>query len=117
MNNDRKCRYDIVGLSGELDVPVEELKELYDTYLSELDEQIQSMYDLEKAKDWHMLERTVHNLKGMSQTVFVYDIYQEAVTLDDFLKKDITENAHKLIENIDEISKETRKEILSFFRN
>lgn len=108
-------RYDIAGLAKELEVDLQALVPLYQSYITEMSEETSEMNRYLLGKDWNMLQRTIHNIKGVSANLKIDDVYRESEIFDSRLKKDIIESAEKYVEVISDLVKAAEKEIRAFF--
>lgn len=109
------CRYDIEGIIQELEVDVGDIAILFLNYFTEMKEEMTEMKTLLEQQDWFMLERVVHNVKGVSANLGVNDIYEEAQAFDLLLKAGQTGKAADHIEKIDRMLYDAEDEIKRFF--
>jgi hypothetical protein len=65
-------RYDIGKLAKELEFDIEDVKILFSKYFIEIKENISQMQEYFSHKDWDMLERVVHNIKGVSYIAHIH---------------------------------------------
>jgi HPt (histidine-containing phosphotransfer) domain-containing protein len=111
----KPCKYDIQGLIDELEVEVGDIAILFLNYITEMKEEIAEMKELHGQQDWFMLERVVHNVKGVSANLGIQDVYEEAQIFDICLKNNQTEQSAECIGKIDGMLYEAEKEIKLFF--
>lgn len=109
------CRYDIDRLAAELDIDMASIAELYSSYFSEMKEETAAMESFLAKNDWYMLERVVHNVKGVSANLNVSDVFEEARILDEMLKKNISDNAEHHVEKIIKRLLDSELEIRKYF--
>jgi HPt (histidine-containing phosphotransfer) domain-containing protein len=102
---------------------LEDIASLYKDYLEEsydLIEGIQSMINQSAVIQPELLEKIVHNLKGVSANLYVEAVFKKATILDDFLKSHnhaftITNDFTLLWENLHNTYDTARYQIIQFF--
>lgn len=109
------CRYDIYGLAKELDSELGDIAILFINYIDEMKSEVKEMNRFFSLKDWYMLERTVHNIKGVSVNLGIRDVYEQAEAFDRLLKDGKVDSAAENIEKITQILSSAVKEIKAFF--
>lgn len=109
------CRYKIDDFAQELGVDVAGISGLFASYIEEMKEESESMRNFYKKEDWHMLQRVVHNIKGVSANLGIMDVFSEAEKFDILLKSDITQNSDVYIEKITGTIDKAEEEIRKFF--
>ena len=109
------CRYDIQGLADELEVELSDIVKLYSNYIEEMASEIEEMQKFLLKKDWVMLERVVHNIKGVSANLNIEDVFNEAEAFDNLLKKGVADDSGYYVNNIETLLKAAENEIKSFF--
>ncbi len=92
--------YDIEGFANELETDMETIAGLFSSYFTEMKGEISSMQTYLSAKDWVMLERVIHNIKGVSANLGINDVFSEAEKFDILLKKGENSNADIFVEGI-----------------
>lgn len=106
-------RYDIKKLAEELEFEIEDISVLFSKFFIEMKDNISSMKNHLSKKDWNMLERVVHNIKGVSINLNIMDVYEEAAEFDVLLKSNSTEDAdihvNKLVELLNDSEIEIRR--------
>jgi HPt (histidine-containing phosphotransfer) domain-containing protein len=108
-------RYDIEGLASELEVGLDSIVGLYESFIVEMKEEIEEMkIHLEKS-DWIMLERVIHNIKGVSANLCILDIFSEAEKFDSLLKKNETSDASIYVNKLIALINASETEIKGFF--
>jgi HPt (histidine-containing phosphotransfer) domain-containing protein len=110
-------RYNIKGLAEELEIDLNSISGLYTIYFEEMKEEIKSMLLYLKKSDWEMLERTVHNIKGVSANLSIMDVFSEAEKFDILLKKNEILNSREHITNLDNLISNAEIEIKEFFED
>lgn len=109
-------RYDIKGLCEDIGVSYGDISSLYKEYFSEMRDNIQECKDLCNSGEWDMLEREVHNMKGISVNLNVTDVYTVCNTFDYQLR---TGHYEKALENVEKINKlfiKAESDIKEFFK-
>lgn len=74
--------YDIEGLAQELELDLIDLSSLYSGYIAEMQDEISEMKNFLAKKDWVMLRRIVHNIKGVSANLAINDVFIAAEELE-----------------------------------
>lgn len=110
-----KFRYDIDSLLEELEISHEETRELFEVYFTEMDECIESMYELIAKKEWIKLQKVVHNVKGISINLGVTDVFDKAVYFDFLMKTNNITDADLYIKEITELYNTAKNDIQSYF--
>lgn len=110
-----EIKYDIEGLAKELEIDIEGIVGLYASYFEEMKSEITDMKEHLVKHDWKMLERVIHNIKGVSINLNISDVYSEAEKFDILLKKDVTENAGDYVDSIAHLIENAEVEIQRFF--
>lgn len=110
-----QCRYDITGLARELDVDLGDIAILFVNYFVEMKSEIAEMQRFLSEKDWNMLERTVHNIKGVSVNLGVLDVYNEAEAFDRLLKDGNTDHAEEYVNKVSRLLGPAEIEVKRFF--
>ena len=108
-------KYNIEGLADELEVDMESIVGLYSSYIEEMKEEIKEMQLCLEKSDWTMLERVVHNIKGVSANLSIMDVYSEAEKFDLLLKKNITSSAEEYVSKLINLIADSESEIKLFF--
>lgn len=109
------CRYDIQGLADELEVELYDIMKLYSNYMQEMSSETEEMRKFLSKQDWVMLERVVHNIKGVSANLNIQDVYNEAEAFDTLLKINTTESAAYYVDKIETLLKAAGNDIKCFF--
>lgn len=65
--------------------------------------------------DWYMLERVIHNIKGVSANLNVHDVFEEAEVFDNLLKSNNIINASSHVEKMIDLISKAEIEITKFF--
>ena len=108
-------KYNIEGLAKELEVELESIVDLYSSYIQEMKEEMTELNAYLEKADWTMLERVVHNIKGVSVNLNIMDVYEEAEKFDVLLKKNITSDSHLCVGKLIKLINESEIEIIKFF--
>lgn len=85
--NDIKC------LIEELGVELKDVSELYLRYFAEMRIESGKMQEYVLKQRWDMLERVIHNIKGVSSSLNINDVYEKAAEFDVLLKNNKTDTA------------------------
>ncbi len=108
-------RYNIEGLSEKLEFEMKDMAVLFSSYIKEMREEISEVSRLYTIKDWSALQRTVHNIKGVSSNLGVTDVYDCAFELDILLKENQMEKVEFFIERMKNLIYAAEEEIINFF--
>lgn len=108
-------KYDIEGFAKELETDIESIGELFSSYITEMKEETEELKKNLEISDWIMLERVIHNIKGVSINLGITDVHAEAEKLDNQLKQNYTADAEEFVAKIIDLIKDSEKEIRSFF--
>jgi HPt (histidine-containing phosphotransfer) domain-containing protein len=109
-------RYDIKGLANDMEVDIDMLADLYSEYFHEMKTNLQESKSLANSCDWDRLERVMHNIKGISISLNVEDIYSLSNKLDNDLKNSKYDNATNEIIKINEAFQLSEKDIKNYFK-
>lgn len=109
-------RYEIKALTSELGIDLAIIAALYSEYFIEMKENIQQGRILCREENWIKLERIIHNMKGISSSLAVMDVYEATLKLDTRLKSEMPEGASEHIEYIFELFTAAEHDISSFFQ-
>jgi HPt (histidine-containing phosphotransfer) domain-containing protein len=109
-------RYKIEDLAADMEVDLLTVSTLYTEYFIEMKQCIYKSKNLCTAKDWQKLERVIHNIKGISNSLNIDDIYNVSNELDNELNRHIYDNIDKFLENINNLFLICEKDIKKFFR-
>lgn len=102
---------------------LEDISSLYKDYINESQEliiDIQTVIAEASIIQPDILEKLVHNLKGVSANLYVEVVYQNATLLDNFLKEQqwpfpISNDFILLWQQLNESYKEARNQIIQYF--
>lgn len=108
-------RYDIEGLANELEVDIGDIATLFLNYFYEMKSEIVAIQQHLSVRNWNMLERVVHNIKGVSANLNVSDVYEEAAVFDILLKQNKTDDADIHVQKLARLLTNSEKEIREFF--
>ena len=111
----KKRRYDIEEFTKALGVSTEEMAGLFSSYIAEMEGEIAEMQAQLAKKDWKMLQRVVHNIKGVSGNLHINDVYKEAFSFDIMLKEGDTGAAHEHVERLVKLITGSEIEIREYF--
>ncbi|MCX8132054.1 MAG: Hpt domain-containing protein [Clostridia bacterium] len=108
-------RYDIEGLAEGLGVSIEDISGLFASYFNEMQGEINDMRQFLECSDWDMLERVVHNVKGVSANLGITDVFEEAERFDVLLKSRETKNSAKYVDSLEQLINSAKEEIKDYF--
>ncbi|MDP4090238.1 MAG: Hpt domain-containing protein [Bacillota bacterium] len=114
--DNKSFRYNIEGLAADMEIDLAELTSLYSEYFIEMRINIQESKALRANNDWVKLERIIHNMKGISTSLNVDDVYLMAAKLDNKLRSANYENIENDINFIVELYNRAENDIMEFFK-
>lgn len=109
-------RYDIKSLVEEMDVEYAAISTLYSEYFFEMKGNVQDSRLLCTQNAWDKLQRVVHNMKGISISLNIKDIYDASYKLDIELKGGNYTTASASIDTISNLLVECENDIKHFFQ-
>jgi hypothetical protein len=112
---DKTCKYDIKGFSCDLGLPLEDIADLYCDFLNEINSEISKLKKLIVEKDLESIKKVIHDMKGLSISFRISDIYKETDKINTALKLDSFDNIEPIIINLFYIYEDAVKEILKYF--
>lgn len=110
------CRYDIEGLARDMEIELGDLPALYSEYFLEMRINLQESRAMYNIKDWDKLERVIHNIKGISTSLNVDDVYLLSNKLDNKLKGANFDNVLPDIDYITDLFIAAENDIKEFFK-
>lgn len=107
----KEYRYEIQNLIDELGIELEESKDLFLTYISEMNKLVGEIKgDITKGEK---LCQTIHSIKGLAGNFYINDVYEDSKRFELLLKEnssiDLLYHVNNLIEHISEAEKEVRR--------
>ena len=110
-----KCKYKIQEFLDELCIDLEEGKELYSSYNTEMNKLIGEMEKSIEDRDTGSLCRLLHTIKGVAANFYIMDIYEEAIKFESLLKDNANIDLELYRDNLIQHIQEAEKEINNFF--
>jgi CheY-like chemotaxis protein/HPt (histidine-containing phosphotransfer) domain-containing protein len=107
--------YDIDSVAGEYLIGLEKVGSIYKLYIEEVQHNLSEITKLVASADWHMAERYVHNIKGVSGNLRILDVYEEATALDDLLKRGFYTNVEIAVQSLSHTFLNARNKIIRAF--
>lgn len=108
-------RYDIEGLRQDLEISLQSIRSLYQEYFKEMAKELKKMENLLYEKQWELLQRKAHNVKGVSINLGLKDIFEVSEKLDLQLKQNEYSHCKKELENIRDQVAVAQKDIEAYF--
>lgn len=108
--------YDINAISHELGIDMEDMVEIFKVYFIEIRELISELKDLFEKNDWDKLQKTNHNIKGISSNLKIHDIYNTALKLDAIISSGKADKILSCIINLEKMAEYSQLEISDFFK-
>lgn len=112
---DIKCRYNIDELIEEMEVSHEDIWELYKTYFLEMRENINDITKCLKSNEFKKMERILHNIKGVSVSLNILDVYEAASIFNEKIKKEVPEKYEEYINKLTQLVNGAEEEVKNFF--
>ncbi|MDF2840487.1 MAG: Hpt protein [Clostridia bacterium] len=108
-------------LTEEIGIDKESIAELLSIYCSEMKEEIQQVRITLHNQDWINLQRTVHNIKGVSANLSLQGIFEASAELDSMLKSKnyigIEAHAQQLLEVLETTINNIKKALEQYHLN
>lgn len=114
--DNKSFRYDIEGLIKDMQIDLNTISALYTEYFLEMKINLQESRNFFANKNWDMLERVIHNIKGVSTSLNIYDIYLISNKLDINLKQGNYSTVDLDINSISELFNAAERDIRDFFK-
>ncbi len=108
-------KIDVEGLAAELGADIEDIALLFAEYLKEMDSEFSEIDSQLASFDWSKMQRTVHNIKGVSINLNLYSMNKYAEEIDLKLKSETYEGIEEDIENVKKVFKVTKQSITEDF--
>lgn len=109
-------KIEVEGLAAELGAEIGDIGLLFAEYLKEMDSEISEIDTQLTNLDWKAMQRTVHNIKGVSINLNLFSMHKYAEIIDLSLKSENTQGIEKEIENLKEVFGITKKSIIEDFK-
>lgn len=117
MGENTYSRYDIEGLMKDIGLELREIAVLYHEYFTEMRSNIFDAKMLISGEQWEKFGRVVHNMKGISVSLNVADVYEALVSLDREIKNNIHIRAAQRLESIEELFHEAEEYIKEYIKH
>lgn len=97
-------------ISEEIGIEKADLMELLSIYCSEMSQEMQCIKEQLDNQDWTNLQRTIHNVKGVSANLCIQSMYELSAHIDSMLKvgqlEGISSEIDKLFSTYNAVSSE-----------
>ncbi len=110
-----ECRYDILDLTSELEIEIEDAVKLYTLFFSEMKTEIEELKSSFSKSNLKMMQNITHNIKGVSANLRIDDVSYEAKKICDMLKENRFDGSYKHIELLENIIDQAYYDIREFF--
>lgn len=114
--DNKSFRYDIEGLAKDMEIDLSTISPLYAEYFLEMKTNLEESRKYFATKNWDRLQRVMHNIKGISTSLNVDDVYLVSNRLDINLKQGIYSTAELDINNISELFNIAENDIREFLK-
>jgi len=108
-------KYDIIGFSDDLGLPLEDIANLYSEFLKEIKSEVCKLKILFNEKDWNSIKIILHNIKGISANYRIIDVYEETAKIHNAIKICDYDNIEPLFNGLLIIFENAIKEISKYF--
>jgi|GEM_PF-2537128 len=98
-------------LMNEIGIDMNSVIELLNLYCMEMTEEMQQVRMQMKAQDWAAVQRTVHNIKGVSANLFLQDMFAASEAVDLRLKGNDCIGIDHSIQNMFDVFENTQHSI------
>lgn len=109
-------RYDIKGFAADMEIDLRSVSALYSEYFHEMKENISKSRELGSTGEWQKFQRVIHNIKGISSSLNILDIYDISSKLDIELINNKYDNALMFLNIISNLFNTCEKDIKQFFK-
>lgn len=113
---DLHSKYDIAGFAHDLGLNMREVSEFYAELINEINSALLELKILMNKRDLVMIQKIIHNIKGVSGNYRINDIYEETSKINDALRVDNYNTLEKDLNNLFNISDTALQEIKDFFK-
>ena len=108
-------RYKISDFINEMGVSSEDIAVLFDQYFQEMNEEIHVIQKLLIENSLDMLQKVIHNVKGVSANLGIYDVQEKAVIIDIKLKNKDNDDLGSQVNELEILIEEAHREVQSYF--
>jgi HPt (histidine-containing phosphotransfer) domain-containing protein len=108
-------RYNIEGFAGDLGLPVEEIADLFAEFIKVLGSEKSKLKVAAVEKDWIMVKNIIHNIKGVTGNYRITDVYNEALLINNVLKKGDYGSVEQTIKSFCNLLEAAVEEIKKYF--
>lgn len=106
---------DVEAFMAETGLDEETAKELYTGFIEEINEEREKLFSKFSTSDFSRLARTVHNIKGISGSYRLQNVFKQAQEIDASLKKNETGGVETAVERLENYIEEAVAEIRHHF--
>lgn len=107
---------DLVTLAGDMGVDLDTLGKLFGIYCVEMSGELEQLNVHLKSGNWEMLQRTAHNIKGVSANLYLHRMYRAAEILQLQLKARHLESIEKYVQEIEDTFQITCSDMENAFK-
>jgi len=112
---DYEPKYDILALSKELEINIDDMFEIFNAYFIEVNDIILSLRYSRLKNDWIGFQKSLHNIKGISINLKILNIYETATILDKLIKARDFHAVDSYINRLENLSAKVRLDINASF--
>ena len=87
--DDKKLEIDLKKLSDELGAELEDIRMLFQEYCNEMKDEMGEMQKNLEIKNWEKIQRTAHNVKGVSINLGLEEMHRQAEVIDKMMKTNV----------------------------
>lgn len=101
----------LISLSDEIGIDEESVTKLLSIYVEEMTEEMQQVKNSLHNQDWAFLQKTIHNIKGVSANLYLQNMFKASEEVDLLLKNNNYKNIDHKIQNLLDVFCNTQNNI------
>ncbi|MFZ5354260.1 MAG: Hpt domain-containing protein [Bacillota bacterium] len=113
---EKSYEIDLKSFAEDLEVDITDLRDLFIVYINEMKEEIIAVNKMLQEGNWLMLQRTAHNIKGVSLNLNLHEMFEAADKLDKCLKSGKMHEAFEHAADITAAYEATKSNIAAAFK-
>lgn len=113
--NTKIIEVELDKLIEDLGAELEDIHMLFLEYINEMKDEMDELRKEMEKKDWNMVQRTAHNIKGVSINLGLIEMHGQAEVIDLMMKNGIYDSAEEELSKLVRVFNETEKGIKKAF--